>query len=306
MPELPEVETISRDLRLKIVGHCIERAEVFWEREVSYPSVPEFLELISNRRIEGTDRRAKYVVIRLSENATLLVHLKMTGQLLYVPAGEPPNAYTRVLLHLDRGMQLRFVDVRKFGRMYLVEADRLQDFPKIAELGPEPLEAAFTPRAFQSLLKRRTGRIKPLLMNQGFLAGMGNIYVDEALFRSGLHPLHSSAALKAKDTARLHQAIIDVLEESIANRGSSIDDYRDPAGQKGYHHVHLRVYGRGGQPCLVCGTPIAKIVVGGRGTHFCPRCQREHKVRRKPGPRQHSADITVGDSRSRRRLQRST
>jgi formamidopyrimidine-DNA glycosylase len=274
LPELPEVETISRDLREKIVGHTIQRAEVFWEREIGYPNVPEFLEFIRERRIEDTGRRAKYVVIRLANNATLLVHLKMTGQLLYVAADDPPNPYTRVLFHLDGGMQLRFVDIRKFGRMYLVEADRLQDFPKIAELGPEPLEETFTLKAFGALLRRRKGRIKPLLMNQGFLAGMGNIYVDEALFRAGLHPLRSSATVKPKGRARLHQAIIDVLEESIANRGSSIDDYRDPAGQKGYHHVYLRVYGRTGEPCLVCGTPIRRILVAGRGTHFCPRCQR--------------------------------
>jgi formamidopyrimidine-DNA glycosylase len=280
LPELPEVETISRDLRGKIVGHTIERAEVFWERTVGYPSAPELMEHIRDRCIEGTGRRAKYVVIRLSENATLLVHLKMTGQLLYVDASEPPNPYTRVLLHLDRDMQLRFVDIRKFGRMYLVEADRLQDFPKIAELGPEPLEETFTLAAFRTLLKRRKGRIKPLLMNQGFLAGMGNIYVDEALFRSGLHPLRSTATLRPKDSAKLRDEIVAVLEESIANRGSSIDDYRDPAGQKGYHHVYLRVYGRAGEPCLVCGTIINKIVVGGRGTHFCPRCQRLPRVRR--------------------------
>ncbi len=274
MPELPEVETISRDLRGKIPGHTIERAEVFWQRTVGYPAVPEFLEFIRNRRIETTGRRAKYVVIHLAENATLLVHLKMTGQLLYVPNSEPPNPYTRVLFHLDRGMQLRFVDIRKFGRMYLVEADRLKDFPKIAELGPEPLEESFTVPAFRSLLRRRKGRIKPLLMNQGFLAGMGNIYVDEALFRSKLHPLRSTTTLKPKDMAKLRDDIVAVLEESIANRGSSIDDYRDPAGQKGYHHVHLQVYGRTGEPCVVCGTPIKKIVVAGRGTHFCPRCQR--------------------------------
>ncbi|HEX6513149.1 MAG TPA: bifunctional DNA-formamidopyrimidine glycosylase/DNA-(apurinic or apyrimidinic site) lyase [Chloroflexota bacterium] len=274
MPELPEVETISRDLREKITGHTIQRAEVFWDREIGYPSVPEFLEFIRGRLIEGTGRRAKYVVIRLSDNATLLAHLKMTGQLLYTAASEPPNPYTRVLFHLDGGKQLRFVDIRKFGRLYLVEADRLQDFPKIAELGPEPLEEAFTLAAFKALLRRRKGRIKPLLMNQGFLAGMGNIYVDEALFRSGLHPLRASGTLRPKDVAKLHQAIVDVLEESIANRGSSIDDYRDPAGQKGYHHVYLRVYGRDGEPCHVCGTPIRKMVVGGRGTHFCPRCQR--------------------------------
>ena len=278
MPELPEVETISRDLREKLVGHTIERAEVFWEREIGYPSVAEFLEFIRDRRIEDTGRRAKFVIIRLAGNATLLVHLKMTGQLLYVPASEPPNPYTRVVFQLDRGMELRFVDIRKFGRTYLVEADRLQDFPKIAQLGPEPLEAAFTLPAFRALLRKRTGRIKPLLMNQGFLAGMGNIYVDEALFRAGVHPLRSSATLRPKHIGGLHRAIIDVLEESIANRGSSIDDYRDPAGQKGYHHVYLRVYGRTGEPCPACGTPIRRIVVGGRGTHFCPRCQRSRSA----------------------------
>jgi len=194
--------------------------------------------------------------------------------MLYVAAGEPPNPYTRVLFHLDGGKQLRFVDIRKFGRVYLVEADRLQDFPKIAQLGPEPLEEAFTLPSFRALVKRRTGRIKPLLMNQGFLAGMGNIYVDEALFRARIHPLRQSSTLTAPAIRRLHDAIRDVLEESIANRGSSIDDYRDPSGQKGYHHVYLRVYGRDGQPCHVCGRVIQKMVVGGRGTHFCPRCQR--------------------------------
>ncbi len=274
MPELPEVETISRDLRAKIVGHTIERAEVFWEREVGYPSIPEFMEFIRGRCVENTGRRAKYVVINLADNATLLVHLKMTGQLLYTPATDPPNPYTRVLFHLDRGMQLRFVDIRKFGRMYLVEANRFQDFPKIAELGPEPLEEAFTLKAFKSLLSKRKGRIKPLLMNQGFLAGMGNIYVDEALFRSKIHPLRPVDSLTPKHIASLHQNIVDVLEESIANRGSSIDDYRDPAGQKGYHQVRLKVYGRSEQPCLTCGTPIRKIVVAGRGTHFCSKCQR--------------------------------
>ncbi len=274
MPELPEVETISRDLRQRIVGHTIERAEVLWERQIAYPSAFEFQELIPQRRIEDTGRRAKYVVIQLSDNATMLVHLKMTGQLLYVPAGEPANPYTRVLFHLDRGMQLRFVDVRKFGRVYLVEADQLQSFPKIAQLGPEPLESTFTADALRALIQRRTGRLKPLLMNQGFLAGMGNIYVDEALFISALHPLRPTTSLKPRDVVRLHGAIQQVLQESIANRGSSIDDYRDPAGQKGYHHVYLRVYNRAGEPCIICGSPISKIVVGGRGTHFCPTCQR--------------------------------
>ena len=283
MPELPEVETIRRDLEHKIVGHRIMGVDVAWERQVGYPSVPEFQALLPGRRVESVGRRAKYLLPELSGGATLLVHLKMTGQLLYVAADTPPNPYTRVLFHLDRGMQLRFVDVRKFGRVYLIE-DSVQSFSKIAKLGPEPLEEAFTAAALRALLRGRTGRIKPLLMNQEFLAGMGNIYVDEALFRAGLHPLRSSASLTSRDVARLHQAIRDVLLESIANRGSSIDDYRDADGQKGYHHVYLRVYGRAGEPCEACGRPIAKTVIGGRGTHFCPRCQRAPRaVSARPG-----------------------
>ncbi|MHB8619564.1 MAG: bifunctional DNA-formamidopyrimidine glycosylase/DNA-(apurinic or apyrimidinic site) lyase [Chloroflexota bacterium] len=263
-----------RDLRSRIVGHAIERAEVLWEREVAYPSVEEFREYLAGRRIEGLDRRAKYVVIHLSEGASLLVHLKMTGQLLYTPASEPPNRFSRVVLHLDRGKELRFADMRKFGRVYLVERDSLTDFPKLAELGPEPLAEEFTLRAFKALLARRRGRLKPLLMNQGFLAGLGNIYVDEALHRAGLHPLLPVEALKPAQTARLHEAIRRVLLDSIEHRGSSINNYRDPAGQKGYHAVHLHVFNRTGEPCLRCGTPIVKTRVGGRGTHFCPRCQK--------------------------------
>ncbi len=144
MPELPEVETIKRDLERKIVGHTIERAEVLWEREIGYPSVAEFLEFIRDRRVESLDRRAKYLVIHLGESATLLVHLKMTGQLLYVPASDPPHKHARVVFHLDRGMDLRFVDMRKFGRVYLVETEKLAEFTKVAPLGPEPLSEGFT------------------------------------------------------------------------------------------------------------------------------------------------------------------
>lgn len=274
MPELPEVETIRRDLDRTAVGHVIERAEVLWEREIGFPSATEFAHDIRRRRIESTGRRAKYLLLHLSDGAVLLVHLKMTGQLLYVDASAPPNPHARVVLHLDRGKQLRFADMRKFGRMYLVTRDELPVFGKIAQLGPEPLTEAFTAPALKRLLARRAGRMKPLLMNQAFLAGMGNIYVDEALFRAGIHPLRQSNSLKLREIVRLHHAIRAVLNESIEHRGSSVDDYRDANGEKGYHHVHLRVYGRGAEPCLTCGTAISKIVVGGRGTHFCQRCQR--------------------------------
>ncbi|MGH9485895.1 MAG: bifunctional DNA-formamidopyrimidine glycosylase/DNA-(apurinic or apyrimidinic site) lyase [Terriglobales bacterium] len=274
MPELPEVETIRRDLEVKLLGHRVLGAQVLWEREVGYPDAPTFAAEIAGRDILALERRAKYLIVHLSEGASLLVHLKMTGQLLYVPRDVPPHQHARAVFALDRDRELRFVDIRKFGRLYLVPTARLADFAKVAHLGPEPLAASFTVAALRALLANRRGRMKPLLMNQEFLAGLGNIYVDEALFRAGLHPLRSAESLKPRDVARLHEAIVAVLEEAIGHRGSSINNYRDPAGQKGYHHVHLRVFNRADEPCTRCGTPISKIRVGGRGTHFCPRCQR--------------------------------
>jgi formamidopyrimidine-DNA glycosylase len=195
----------------------------------------------------------------------------MSGRLHLVPADEPCDAHTRLVLGLDDGWQLRFHDVRKFGRVYLVNDPNLVT----ARLGPEPLDERFTLEEFSRLLERRRGRLKPLLLNQAFLAGLGNIYADEALFCARLHPLRKADSIESHEQVRLYQAIRTVLANAIARRGTTLDDggYVDVDGRVGGYRDEIAVYGRDGEPCLCCGAGVERIAVGGRSTHFCPRCQ---------------------------------
>lgn len=272
MPELPEVETVAESLRAHLVGRKITGAAVSWHRTIAQPAADEFVQQIIGRKIRSVTRRGKYVVIEM-ERGYLLVHLKMSGQLHILPAGEPLNSHVRVVLNLDSGQQLRFRDTRKFGRIYLV--DNPQDVT--AGLGPEPLDKDFTLDEFRRLLARRTGRLKPLLLNQHFLAGLGNIYADEALFAAQLHPLRKADSLTADEQARLYEAIRSVLGSAVAGRGTTLSDggYADASGQPGSYQTRLAVYGRTGQPCLRCDTPVERIVLGGRSAHYCPNCQME-------------------------------
>jgi formamidopyrimidine-DNA glycosylase len=272
MPELPEVETVADSLRGYLVGRTIIGATVTWHRTIAQPAVDEFLQQVAGRRIRSVTRRGKYVVIEL-ERGYLLIHLKMSGQLRILPDAEPLSSHVRVVLNLDSGQQLRFRDTRKFGRIYLV--DNPQDVT--AGLGPEPLEKDFTLDEFRRLLARRTGRLKPLLLNQHFLAGLGNIYADEALFAAKLHPLRKADSLTADEQARLYEAIRSVLGSAVAGRGTTLSDggYADASGQSGSYQTRLAVYGRTGQPCLRCGTPVERMVLGGRSAHYCPNCQVE-------------------------------
>ncbi|MFN2220762.1 MAG: bifunctional DNA-formamidopyrimidine glycosylase/DNA-(apurinic or apyrimidinic site) lyase [Anaerolineae bacterium] len=270
MPELPEVETVTRSLREHLDGRTIAGATVTWRRTVARPAVEEFVNQVIGRRIRSVGRRGKYVVIEL-ERGCLLVHLKMSGQLQVVPAGEPLDGHVRVILDLDDGQQLRFRDTRKFGRIYLVKDPQ----EVTGSLGPEPLDKEFTLADFRRLLARRTGRLKPLLLNQHFLAGLGNIYADEALFVAKLHPLRKADSLAPDEQARLYDAIRSVLGGAVAARGTTLSDggYADASGQPGSYQERLAVYGRSGQPCLRCGTPVERIVLGGRSAHYCPNCQ---------------------------------
>ena len=280
MPELPEVETVARSLRGdnppriaavfrdgpapdSIVGRVIRGADVYWSRTIAAPA-RGFKGRIAGRRVESVGRRAKYIVIGLDEG-TLVVHLRMSGDLLVRPAGEPPAPHDRVVLHFEDGFDVAFNDTRKFGRVWLLEdTDELFD-----GLGPEPLGEDFTKVWLFENLQRRKRQIKPLLLDQGFVAGIGNIYADEALHRAGIHPLHSSALIDRDESDRLWRAIRDVLRTGIRNNGASIDwMYRG-----GEFQNQFRVYGREGEACPVCGEGIVKIVVGQRGTHFCPGCQ---------------------------------
>jgi formamidopyrimidine-DNA glycosylase len=271
MPELPEVETIRNDLCPLLVGHTITDVRMGWEGCVDRPSVQEFCDQIVGRRIEDVRRRGKFLILKLSEGRTLLVHFRMTGQLLFKEAADPWDTHTRLSLVLDDGRELRFVDVRKFGRLYLV-ADPEEI---VGSLGPEPLGGEVGAADFCTLFRHRKGMIKPLLLNQRFLAGLGNIYVDEALFQARLHPRRKADSLTREELTRLYDAIRRVLRQGIEHGGTSLTDYVRPDGGEGRHQEKLLVFRQAEEPCPRCGMTVERIVVGGRGTFICPRCQEE-------------------------------
>ena len=281
MPELPEVETVARDLRPKILGATIVGARCSWARTLRTHSPEAFAEAVAGRRVEAVGRRAKQVVIELSGEAALTVHLKMTGQLFVVPASAPEDPYVRLVLELADGRELRFRDIRKFGKIGLYGRDPVTGELTVevggaavfAAIGPEPLDPWFTLRDFRTRLRKRKGRLKPLLLDQSFLAGVGNIYADEALWAARLHPLRTVRTLRPPDERRLFEAVRTILAEAIERRGSSIDDYTAPDGD-GSMQEQLQVYQRTGEPCPRCGRTVKRIVIGARSTHLCSWCQR--------------------------------
>jgi len=291
MPELPEVETVARDLQRWVAGATIDEAIVRWERTIRHPQPAErFVVEIRGARIRRVGRRAKAVLISLEDGRVMTVALRMTGALIVAPPGTPDDPYARVVFRLADGRELRYRDVRKFGRIGLWEGGGLAAQPRrarrlreptapyrvgdvFAHHGPEPLTTTFSARRLAERFEGRSARLKTLLLDQSFIAGVGNIYADEALWRARIHPLRAADTLTAAEVRRLHRAIRSVLREGIANRGASFSDYVGADGQPGANAERLAVYQRTGQPCLRCGRPIERIVVGQRSTHFCPRCQ---------------------------------
>jgi formamidopyrimidine-DNA glycosylase len=270
MPELPEVETVVRGLRAPLLGRTIQ--QVWWGRESVIRALPpsDFAARIAGQRVHAIDRRAKYILIQLDHDV-LVVHLKMTGRLYVVDDAVENEAdrWVRWRAQLDNGKQLRFSDARRFGFVALAPS-----FESIApRLGPEPLTDAFAPAVFAAGLARHHRAIKVQLMDQAFIAGIGNIYADESLHRAGIHPLRYSDTLTAAEASLLYDAIRTVLQEGIEREGASVNWYRKPDGTQGSAQTAFYVYDRTGAPCLRCGTPVEKIRVGGRGTHYCPACQ---------------------------------
>jgi formamidopyrimidine-DNA glycosylase len=266
MPELPEVETIARKLRPELVSKSIIKANLLWPRTVAIPSPTRFKKRIKGQEIRGVGRRAKYFVMELSDYH-LFVHLRMSGDLYIKEGNAAPEKHDRLILELNPGdIRLVFNDTRKFGRVWLVkDPDEV-----IGRLGPEPLSNEFTAEMLYNNLQSRHRQLKPLLLDQFFLAGMGNIYTDEALHLARLHPLTISSSVNREQAQALWEAIREVLQEGIRRNGASIDwVYRG-----GEFQNYFRVYDREGQPCPVCGTEIERLVVGQRGTHICPNCQR--------------------------------
>ena len=271
MPELPEVETIARGLRPELIGMKILAADVRWARTIAMPSVRRFKHLIQGQVIRDVGRRAKFLRIQLSD-FELLIHLRMSGDLTLKPGPIRAAKHDRLILTLQprRGggvRSLAFNDTRKFGRVWLTANAGVVT----GRLGPEPLSDDFTPKWLSEALRRRHRQLKPLLLDQTFLAGLGNIYTDESLHLARLHPLALSDSVTAKKAERLHAAIQATLQEAIRRNGASFDwVYRG-----GEFQNYFRVYDREGKPCPVCGTPIRRLVVGQRGTHICPNCQKE-------------------------------
>jgi formamidopyrimidine-DNA glycosylase len=271
MPELPEVETVARDLRPHLIGRAIINARVHWSRTIATPNARAFAQQMRGHRVTNITRRGKYLIFHLHHHAPKywLVHLRMTGGFHLVTPETPRDAHTHVVVQLDNGTELRFRDPRKFGRMWLVDDPQCV----IGKLGPEPLE--ISAREFCARLAQRRGRLKPTLLDQTFIAGVGNIYADEALWYARLHPLRRVESLTHAECARLHHAIHHVLTRAIALGGTSIDVmYKRVNGKSGGFTESLRAFDREKRPCRRCGTPIQKIVVSQRGTHFCPTCQR--------------------------------
>jgi formamidopyrimidine-DNA glycosylase len=270
MPELPEVETIRQNLRRggqdwpSLLNQQITGAQLLWKRTLTTPAPAEFLACIQGQNIKEIGRRGKYLIFHLSSKY-LLIHLRMSGDLLVESQDEPIAPHNRLILFMNQGWRLAFNDARKFGRAWLVD-DPLE---VLAKLGPEPLDPDFTERDFSRNLRSRRRQLKPLLLDQGFLAGVGNIYADEALHMACLHPLAIACELSDTQAMLLYKSIRKVLREGIQANGASIDwVYRG-----GDFQNHFRVYQRAGQPCPRCGEAIQRIVIGQRGTHFCAKCQ---------------------------------
>ena len=274
MPELPEVQTVVDNLNsLGIVGRCFIAAEVRWPKTVDGASPGDFIQNIKGCTIQQILRRGKYIVIHLSHGKTLLIHLRMTGRLNWEPAGKARNKHEHVILRVKGKGELRFQDTRKFGRITMTSTPETV----LGKLGPEPLTRAFTAFRFGGMLHSRSRAVKPLLLDQKFIAGLGNIYVDESLWKAGIHPLRLSGSLSETEVGRLHRAIRHVLKKGLRNLGTTLGsgegNFYSVAGRRGRNADELYVFRRTGESCPRCGTRIERIIVAQRSSHICPQCQ---------------------------------
>ncbi|MGD0779188.1 MAG: bifunctional DNA-formamidopyrimidine glycosylase/DNA-(apurinic or apyrimidinic site) lyase [Dehalococcoidales bacterium] len=268
MPELPEVETIKNELLPHVLDRTIKSVEICWDKMVKQPSAKEFRSQVIGQKITALSRRGKYLFFHLSGGAVLVMHMKMTGSLLVNPTD---TRFTRAILRLDNGTAVHFWDPRKFGKMWL---DRDTN-AVLSQLGPEPLDADFTPAVLATILSKRSAPVKPVLLDQSIIAGIGNMYADEALFEAKIHPMKSANKLTGAEIKRLHDAMQMVLQKALKKKGASVRNYIRPGGQPGTAHDEFNVAHGVGKTCPRCGTPIKRIVVRGRGTYICPRCQQE-------------------------------
>lgn len=273
MPELAEVETIAKGLRERLLGKTLLGVKVFQPKVINCPS-GRFKRALENRRIRSIARRGKFLVISFDPSLWLLIHLGMSGQLILALPSLPPDRHTHLCFEIEGLPEtLCLRDPRRFGSVELYPDEEALRRSRLSRIAPDPFEMSF--EDFRRRLGVRRAQIKSLLLNQGVLSGLGNIYTDEILFRSGIHPKQKASRLSQRRMERLYQAMRDLLQEAIRFRGTSVSDYVDLFGERGEFQNRLCVYGRSGRPCLVCGRTLIKKVVSGRGTSFCPRCQKK-------------------------------
>jgi formamidopyrimidine-DNA glycosylase len=275
MPELPEVETVVNGLRPVVVERKIIDIEVREKNLIGFPKadVKKFKDELLNSKITGMDRRGKYIIINLDIKKDMIIHLRMTGKLLVKEVKSFRDKHTHVIFVLDDGQEIRFNNVRKFGRIYLIDPEQPEQAGGYAELGPEPLDENLSVEDFKKLFNNRRGIIKSLLMNQKFVAGIGNIYADEILFLSGIKPNRTADTLTGKEKEKIYENMRDILAKGIKYGGTTFSDYVNAFGEKGSFQVELRVYQREDEKCYECATNIKKTKIGGRSTYYCPKCQ---------------------------------
>jgi len=274
MPELPEVETIRQDMLKKVKGKKICKVEVKNEKPIHIPAPSQFVKRLKGKVFRDIFRRGKYLIVQINSTENLIFHLKLTGRLIFSPRGERNPEYTRIIFNFEDKSRLFFTDIRGFADVYLISEREWGKVPSLQSIGPEPLDPDFTLNKFENLLKGKKGRIKPLLMDQSFIAGIGNIYSQEALFRARIHPERNSSQLKKEEIKSLYKNLLSILREAISYRGSSVDTYVNLQGEKGEFEPYLQVYGKKGKSCKRCANPIVKKKIGGRGTYFCSKCQK--------------------------------
>ncbi|MBM3119179.1 MAG: bifunctional DNA-formamidopyrimidine glycosylase/DNA-(apurinic or apyrimidinic site) lyase [Chloroflexi bacterium] len=272
MPELPEVETIKNELSPHIIGRRFTGIAICDAKPIRQPSVEEFCRKLVGQKINSLKRRGKYLIFHLSNGEALIMHLRMSGALLLNP--EQPDSYARVIFYFDNNDQLVFTDRRRLGALWLVENKQAI----IGKLGPEPLVPEFTINTLAERLHKHKAPIKAVLLDQGTIAGIGNMYADEALFKARIHPLRKANSLSPQEIQDLYQAIRHVLCSAIDNKGASIDTYKRPEGEIGTAHFNFSVAHRGGEPCPVCGTPLQRLAIRNRGSYYCPNCQEARQT----------------------------
>jgi len=290
MPELPEVEAIVRDLNKEIIGRKILNAWTDFPRNIKFPKTfEEFKRKIKDKKIEKVWRRGKNIIIELSGGLTLLIHQKLTGHLLIGkwklenrrwvpltkgPLEEPVNKFIHLIFWLDNGKMLVLSDLRKFAKVMLAETKKLSDLEDLKNLGPEPLEKSFSFEKFKKILQKSQGKIKQVLMDQSVIAGIGNIYSDEILWKAKIHPFKEVKQLSDEELKKIYLVMREILLKAMKLGGESISDYRRISGEKGYFDEERKVYRREGEKCSRCGTIIKRVKIGGRSAHYCPNCQK--------------------------------